>query len=363
MADPRGRLALVYLAIADRYRPNWLVWENVPGVLSKNEGRDFGSIVGGMVKLGYGIAYRVLDAQYVGVPQRRRRVFVVGYLGDWRRAAEILFEPSCLRRNPPPGRKTRSRITEGTISRALTSSPTATGRLDPNEQTFIPGVVGALSDGAKCGGGTNGQDAYTGRIIPTVAAPLTAGSSAPGVSAPGRRREDDENLVTFAADDYRAGSFEEINSARPLTTSADRTRAAPIVAFAQNQRDEVRLMDKAGALAADPGAKQQTYVFTERGREGGSNLEARADGTANAILTPNGGRGGTGVGAICHQMAVRRLTPLECERLQGFPDGYTNIPGASDSGRYKALGNSMAVPVMRWIGERITAVCQGQEHE
>jgi site-specific DNA-cytosine methylase len=92
------------------------------------------------------------------------------------------------------------------------------------------------------------------------------------------------------------------------------------VAFAQNQRDEVRTMEIAGALAAQPGAKQQTYL---------------------------------------HQaMQVRRLTPTECERLQGFPDGYTNIPWRNksecpDGPRYKALGNSMAVPVMQWIGKRI----------
>lgn len=94
-----------------------------------------------------------------------------------------------------------------------------------------------------------------------------------------------------------------------------------LVGFAQNQRDELRTMDKAGALAAQPGMKQQTF--------------------------------------IAHPNAVRRLTPLECERLQGFPDGYTDIPGASVSARYKALGNSMAVPVMRWIGERIDRVHNG----
>ena len=107
----------------------------------------------------------------------------------------------------------------------------------------------------------------------------------------------------------------------PEALGAPEVDAYHYLAFAQNQRDEVRLMDKAGALAAQPGAKQQTYIGDD--------------------------------------MAVRRLTPLECERLQGFPDGYTAIPGASDGGRYKALGNSMAVPVMRWIGERIDAVAKG----
>lgn len=98
-----------------------------------------------------------------------------------------------------------------------------------------------------------------------------------------------------------------------------------------------------------------------RGRANGSNLETRSDGTANAVLTPSGGRAGMGVGAIQHQMSVRRLTPTECERLQGFPDGYTNIPWRNkptspDGPRYKALGNSMAVPCMAWIGRRIAHV-------
>src|SRR5690606_25073369 len=110
--DPRGNLALIYLAVADRYRPSWVVWENVPGVLSSNRGRDFGALPGGLAKLGYGWAYRVLDAQFVrtrglprAVPQRRRRVFVVGYLGDWRPAAAVLFDRQSMRGDPPPRRE------------------------------------------------------------------------------------------------------------------------------------------------------------------------------------------------------------------------------------------------------------------
>ena len=96
LADPRGNLMLTFGAVAQRFRPRWLVWENVPGVLSSDGGRDFGTFLGMLGELGYGFAYRVLDAQYIrtrghawAVPQRRRRVFVVGYLGDWRRAAAM----------------------------------------------------------------------------------------------------------------------------------------------------------------------------------------------------------------------------------------------------------------------------------
>ena len=110
--DPRGNLALVYLGALDRYRPRWVAWENVPGVLSSNKGRDFGAFLGGLAQLGYGWAYRVVDAQFVrtrllpgAVPQRRRRVFVVGYLGDWRPAHAVLFDRESLLGNPPPSRK------------------------------------------------------------------------------------------------------------------------------------------------------------------------------------------------------------------------------------------------------------------
>ena len=103
--DPRGDLMLTFGAIAAKYRPKWLVWENVPGVLSSNGGRDFGSFLGLLGVLGYGFAYRVLDAQYCGVAQRRRRVFVVGCLGDWRSAAAVLFERHSLSGHPAPRRQ------------------------------------------------------------------------------------------------------------------------------------------------------------------------------------------------------------------------------------------------------------------
>ena len=104
---------LTYGAIARRYRPEWLVWENVPGVLSSNGGRDFGTFLGMLAELGYGFAYRILDAQYFGVAQRRRRVFVVGCLGDWRRAATVLFERDSLCGNFALSRETGKNIADG----------------------------------------------------------------------------------------------------------------------------------------------------------------------------------------------------------------------------------------------------------
>lgn len=103
--DPRGNLMLTYGAIANHFKPRIIVWENVPGVLSSNGGKDFGTFLGMLGELGYGFAYRILDAQYFGVAQRRRRVFVVGYLGDWRPAAAVLFESHSLQWHTPPSRE------------------------------------------------------------------------------------------------------------------------------------------------------------------------------------------------------------------------------------------------------------------
>jgi len=123
--DDRGNLALEFLKLAKRLRPRWVVWENVPGVLSSNGGRDFGSILAGLGEVGYGFAYRVLDAQYFGLAQRRKRVFVVGYLGDWRCAAAVLFERESMRGHPAPSREKGKRI-----------APTLNVCADPGGDTF-----------------------------------------------------------------------------------------------------------------------------------------------------------------------------------------------------------------------------------
>lgn len=240
--DPRGNLALTYLAIAERYAPRWLVWENVPGVLSSRGGRDFGSFLGALGKLGYGFAYRVLDAQFFGVAQRRRRVFVVGYLGDWRRAAAVLFERTSLRRDIAPSREA--------------GKETA--------RDFVPSV-------ANC-------------------------------------------LETTSHDYSRADGFNMI--AQP-------------VAIAEN------------TIGRQPMNGGNGNGFTVNG----------------PMYTLNS-TGVHGVAGYIHQdTSARRLTPKECERLQGFPDGYTDIyENTPDTPRYKALGNSMAVPVMNWIGEKINKV-------
>ena len=328
MADPRGNLALVYLALTEQYRPRWLVWENVPGVLSTDGGRDFGSIIGGMVELGYGIAYRVLDAQYFGVPQRRRRVFVIGYLGDWRRAAQVLFEPQSLRRNPPPSREARQ------IAPTVPSRSTAGGGLGTDFDCdggliHCPDVSPAMKARDHKGPSSDGD----GDGLPLLAHSLRGEGFDASEDGTGRGTP----IVVHGTQDPCTG---DQAFALGLNHGGENVVSRPLLGKANDSHDE----------------SKQTYVFKQgQGAKAGS-----IGGNENIAPTLGAAESGTNrTPALMNGAAVRRLTPLECERLQGFPDGYTDIPGASDSGRYKALGNSMAVPVMRWIGERITAVCQG----
>ena len=334
LADPRGNLMLTYGAIAKRYRPEWLVWENVPGVLSSNGGRDFGTFLGMLAELGYGFAYRVLDAQYFGVAQRRRRVFVVGHLGNWQRAAAVLFERHSLQGHPAPSRE------KGKDAATYTSSSIAEYRADN-----VGGTIRA--NGGDLGGGSetfvaktltvknrnNFQNdtfvsepiAWDGEMNPSV---NVAGTLLRG----GQGGRQDGVCQPIPYDFFQITAPVNRQSREPgdpcHTLARDNAAHATIVqpmAFAQNQLGEVRV------------------------------------GEVTNTLNTNSNPSGRNTPMVAQTMQVRRLTPVECERLQGFPDGYTNIPWRNktespDGPRYKAMGNSMAVPVMRWIGERIAAV-------
>ena len=257
LEDPRGNLALTYCAILDRFRPKWFIWENVPGVLSSSGGRDFGSFLGAVSQLGYGFAYRVLDAQHFGVAQRRRRVFVVGHIGGWKAPAEVLFESESLSGNIETSRQTRK-----DIAKCLTTG------------------IGTRYDG------------------------------------------ESDTFVTYSIQDVRG---------------MDKSQNGK----GWNDENKSYTLDRLSTQGV-------AHAFKIRGGcDGGGKGYLGADESAFTLSTHQDQQ-------IFHQMAVRRLTPIECERLQGFPDNYTNIKeNCPDAPRYKAMGNSMAVPVMRWIGERI----------
>ena len=159
--DPRGNLTIEFARLADRLRPVWVVWENVPGVLSIDGGRTFGAFLRMLVECGYGIAYRILNAEYFGVPQRRRRVFVVGCAGDWRAAAAVLLDRSSLSGHPPPRRATRKDL-------APTLSARAHGGGGPGTDFDLDGgLIASTEDISHClnAGGMGRQDYETETLI------------------------------------------------------------------------------------------------------------------------------------------------------------------------------------------------------
>jgi len=294
LADSRGNLSLTYMRMVDQLRPKWTVWENVPGVLSSGGGRDFGSIVGALAEFGYSCSWRVLDAQNFGVPQRRRRVFLVGCAsGDWRDPAQVLFESGCGGRDSTQSRKKRKEDT---------GSP-------------IPSVAGSLD--TQCGGGKlTHQSLSNGHLLlqPQVARMRGFGDY-----------EIDGTFSTTKARDWKDATDLVIHSAGVAPTI---TSSGPPYSRTGNQGSEVDALVVHGTQ--DPIVSNKAMpIQMNCGQE-------------SAMLSSG---------------KVRRLTPTEAERLQGFPDGHTDIgwkgKPTPDSHRYKAMGNSMAVPVMRWIGERI----------
>jgi DNA (cytosine-5)-methyltransferase 1 len=304
--DPRGNLMLTYLAIAERYAPKWIVWENVRGVLSSNKGRDFGTFLGALGQLGYGFAYRVLDAQYFGVAQRRKRVFVVGYLGDWRRAAAVLFERESLRGYPAPRREAGQKVAP-TVTTGAPFSRTGNQSVECLE-AIVPLGYTSSSFG--------------------VFQPIAFSSKQQSM------KTSDNVANTLGANDYKEPQAVAIQNA---TRGASQnglgiTTDGPMYTLDVGSQHAVATHDVAGTMLS----------------------RASSGGFSNSI-----DHAAAGYMAL-QKSQVRRLTPIECERLQGFPDNYTDIrlndKQTPDGPRYKSMGNSMAVPVMRWIGRRIQMV-------
>ncbi len=317
---------LTYLAIAAKHRPKWLVWENVPGVLSSNGGNDFASLLRGMGELGYGFAYRVLDAQYFGVAQRRRRVFVVGYLGNWQCAAAVLFERHSLCGYPAPSREKGEDIAPSTSSSTNVSDYDVAGTLDKG----VP----------RRGISHNGN--YDSQVVPIALAENTIG----------RKPENGGN----------GDGFTENGPMYTLNATGVHGVAQPIPLNSMNCFRSPDADASTGCGIGDEG--EAMYTITKMHSHAVaqpitfssvlSNQPVNAKSKVSQTLEAKNPM------AVAQAMAVRRLTCVECERLQGFPDGYTDIKhggkSTPDGPRYKALGNSMAVPVMAWIGKRIQEV-------
>lgn len=380
LSDPRGNLALTYVGILDHFRPKWFIWENVPGVLSSNQGRDFAAFLTSLGIIGYGWSYRVLDAQYFGVAQRRRRVFVVGCLGDWRPAAEVLFESDCLRRDTKKGREKRQETADSSIQCFAGNQPAEVAATlqtscheysradgfnmiahgvsfderniqyfsDKNYKTF-PTLTATDNKGAKAicyeNHPSDSRVKEMGDVCQTVTSSWgTGGGNIPFVQniaygfEPGiAKREGNPNR------------FSE-NISPTLRASMGDNQVAAAFGW-QNSASQSMSVDNISPTLD----KSKTPAIMQNIISWDAELNPNINKMGTLI---RGGQGGRTDG-VMHNMAVRRLTPIECERLQGFPDGYTDIrPNGKetpDGHRYKALGNSMAVPVMRWIGERINS--------
>ncbi len=292
MEEPRGNLSLTYLSFLERVCPRWVLIENVYGLLSSNEGRDFGTILGALAECGYGFAYAVLNAQNFGVPQRRRRVFIVGHSGgDWKRPAAVLFNSESVFGNLEEGRKKRRELKRKT------------------QRSPQDGITGAICADTPPGC-YSGQDAYQNRLIP----------------------EDRDKISSFYC--------------------------------VHGKQDPISIKNKSLPL----GAKDQGHaIISEFETFDNHPQDSRIKPCDTPALNAKAGTGGGNLPLVLNNKvrAVRRLTPVECERLQGFPDNWTRIAYRNkplelcpDGPRYKAIGNSWAVPVVRWIGERIKEVDQ-----
>ena len=283
LAGERSGLWFEYHRILEELRPGWCIIENVPGLLSSNKGKDFAVILRGLVELGYGVSWRVLDSQYFGVPQRRRRVFIVGSLGNGR-SAEVLFEP------------------EGGEGDSATSGEAGEG---------IAYALAAGAGGSKFGSGRQGQDTFV------------AGSL--GAAAGKNRNVGQENEADFLVTCF---------GAKDSSTTQQIVRRSGMPSLGTTKTEVIAFTLPASSRGTGDGhgnAWNSNYVSRPLAHGQTSNHM-----DASQQTYPGG---------------VRRLTPTECERLQGFPDGWT--ADQSDSVRYRQLGNAVSVPVIEWIGRRI----------
>jgi DNA (cytosine-5)-methyltransferase 1 len=375
--DPRGNLMLTYLAIADKFKPQWLVWENVPGVLSSNGGKDFGVFLGALGELGYGFAYRILDAQYFGVAQRRRRVFVVGYLGDWRAAAAVLFERHSLQGHPAPsrekGKDTSATITARTgVSRNNHEECVTSALKGFHETGFAQYQKANVGGTIKASGGVLGGGSETFLVHPIPLNTMTMqgrpsddGRMGSGIGEPGDPAPTLTKAHSHAVAQPIAFSGQMSNPQTDVDMTQTLQAKNPMAVAVGTDLYNGNITGDVAATMGTPGSSinasgptvMQAVAFSA-----GNSSESRSIGyTVEGTPPLRAGASGTNqVPTLMQAMAVRRLTPVECERLQGFPDSYTDIKSKGkptpDGPRYKALGNSMAVPVMAWIGQRIEQV-------
>lgn len=373
LSDPRGQLTISFGELADaiderREKPCTIIWENVPGVLNSKDnafgcflallagescelqppGRKWtnAGCVSGPKRI---VAWRVLDAQYFGVAQRRRRVFVVASADPEFDPTAVLFESDSVRRDTPPCREAGSKVA------ALTANGVGTCGADDNQAqaghliaAFGGGnTTGQIDVATTCTAHGNRQDFDTETFA--VFSSNGHASFSKGVGTLRAKPGADHETVAVC------GSITHTLTAEGHDASEDGTgRGTPVVAFnwqagGNTSSDLGMNPDYTGTLQA---STHPAICFSSKDYGGDATVDLSP--TLRAGNHDQSHANGGQPPAIALNMQVRRLMPVECERLQGFPDGHTDIPGAKDGPRYKALGNSMAVPVMRWLGRKIS---------
>ena len=371
LAGGRSGLFWEIVRLADELKPQYLVLENVPGLLSSNAGRDFGTVLGALVELGYGVGYSILDAQHFGVAQRRRRVFIVGCLGDdGRTPSEILALPEGLRgdfeKGAEAGEELANPLGGGSGSRGY--------RDDLDHSTYVPTLL-TMREG-KDGGGKGplvSEDVSltlatgNGQVLiqPTLMRAVAHGEYVESTDAATLHERDHKAgtvdvVVTPFVKIVRAGARDE-DGELPPEVCAER-EVSPTLNIMDNTGDAratVLIFDQAHRGDGVRMQGETIKTLDARTGTGGNNVPVVARTlTARHDSSPDGDRG---FNIVPTGATVRRLTPVECERLQGFPDGWTE--GQTDGHRYKQMGNAVAVPVVEWIMARLVASNQGDTHE
>lgn len=358
-------LMFEYIRCVREIRPRWFLWENVPGALTSERGEAFRCLLSELDDLGYGMAWRVLDAQFFGVAQRRRRVFLVGRLGE-RPPACVLFEPDCLRGDTPSSKQKRqelaARAGRGPACAGFKAGAgAAAGGIGFGEETsptLTAGESGTNRSPAVLSMHRNPGGDTSDRCI-AIQGSMIGRSDANGPQDSGV--EDDGACYTLNCTDRHA-----VATAYGLCSMGSNSMKSSNPHSGVYAAETSRTLDANGA---NPTCNQGGMaVVQRRAADRGRNVVCLGDDNAKAScdveMSGSLKCGGSAPIAGSPAMVVRRLTPRECERLQGFPDDWTRIPWRGrpaeecpDGPRYKAIGNSMAVPVMRWIGERI-AMCE-----
>jgi DNA (cytosine-5)-methyltransferase 1 len=342
MGDPRSGLWLHVARLLAELRPAWFVGENVPGLYSVNNGADIAVVRSDLAQRGYWWAERVLDAQHFGVPQRRRRIFFAGCLGNRSAPVQVLFEPE-------------SRAGDTTAGAAA--------------GTRVAGTLAASLGGGGLGGAGQSASAITSRLVEAPVA--VAAFNVHAAESCAKQRHAYETTTARCLDS--SGGF------------ASSQGGAVIAATLQGGGRRGHRVDAEGAagghlVASTPlPSRAVSHALTAREGKGVDSDGTNGNLWVTHALTSEGSdasEDGTGrstpivpIGVPPHKAAsaVRRLTPLECERLQGLPAEWTRYledgTEQSDSARYRQCGNAMALPVIEWVARRLVAADQAQRED